>query len=102
MFPLGYVLSFVELATLFGLLTPISPQIIQVADIPYTLNGKRVEVLVKKVSIVDECMGSISLTTYIQIINGAPLSSVNPATLSSPECLQFYHEIGEVLRAETK
>lgn len=28
------------------------PQIIQVADIPYTLNGKRVEVLVKKVGLV--------------------------------------------------
>lgn len=29
---------------------PDDPQVIQVPDIPYTLNGKRVEVLVKKVS----------------------------------------------------
>ncbi|KAF8974552.1 acetoacetyl-CoA synthetase [Flammula alnicola] len=60
----------------------VPARIIQVSDIPYTLNGKRVEVLVKK------------------IINGAPLSSVNPATLSNPECLVFYHDIGEVLRRE--
>ncbi|KAJ3505943.1 hypothetical protein NLJ89_g7142 [Agrocybe chaxingu] len=60
----------------------VPAKIIQVSDVPYTLNGKRVEVLVKK------------------IINGAPLSSVNPATLSNPECLTFYHDIGEKLRAE--
>ncbi|KAF8913910.1 acetoacetyl-CoA synthetase [Gymnopilus junonius] len=58
----------------------VPAQIIQASDIPYTLNGKRVEVLVKK------------------IINGAPLSSVNPATLSNPECLAFYRDIGEDLR----
>ncbi|KAF8204986.1 acetoacetyl-CoA synthetase [Pholiota molesta] len=61
----------------------VPAQIIQVPDIPYTLNGKRVEVLVKK------------------IINGAPLSSVNLATLSNPECLELYHNIGEALRRET-
>ncbi|KJA30266.1 hypothetical protein HYPSUDRAFT_126374 [Hypholoma sublateritium FD-334 SS-4] len=61
----------------------VPARIIQVNDIPYTLNGKRVEVLVKK------------------IINGAPLSSVNPATLSNPECLEYYRDIGEVLRKET-
>ncbi|KAH6914886.1 acetyl-CoA synthetase, partial [Coprinopsis sp. MPI-PUGE-AT-0042] len=60
----------------------VPARIIEVIDIPYTLNGKRVEVLVKK------------------IINGAPLSIVNPSTLSNPECLQFYHDIGEQLRAE--
>ncbi|KAJ7507822.1 acetoacetyl-CoA synthetase [Mycena galericulata] len=54
--------------------------IIQVKEIPYTLNGKRVEVLVKK------------------IINGAPLSIVNPSTLSNPECLAFYNDIGIELR----
>ncbi|KAF9009054.1 acetoacyl-CoA synthetase [Cyathus striatus] len=48
----------------------VPAQVIQVPDIPYTINGKRVEVLVKK------------------IINGAPLSSVNAATLSNPECLE--------------
>jgi acetoacetyl-CoA synthetase len=37
---------------------------------------------------------------YVQIINGAPLSTVNLATLSNPECLQFYVEIGAELRAE--
>ncbi|KDR83730.1 hypothetical protein GALMADRAFT_236077 [Galerina marginata CBS 339.88] len=60
----------------------VPARIIQVSDVPYTLNGKRVEVLVKK------------------IVNGAPLSSVNPATLSNPECLTFYQEIGQVLRQE--
>ncbi|KAG6814189.1 hypothetical protein H0H92_000866 [Tricholoma furcatifolium] len=60
----------------------VPAQIIQVTDIPYTLNGKRVEVLVKK------------------IINGASLTSVNPATLSNPECLAFYAEIGTSLRAQ--
>jgi len=60
----------------------VPARIIQVPDIPYTLNGKRVEVLVKKV------------------INGSPLSVINPATLSNPECLSFYAEIGDVLRRE--
>ncbi|KAJ7129661.1 acetoacetyl-CoA synthetase [Mycena epipterygia] len=58
----------------------VPAQIIQVEDIPYTLNGKRVEVLVKK------------------IINGASLSIVNPSTLSNPECLPFYYNIGIELR----
>jgi len=60
----------------------VPARVIQAPDIPYTLNGKRVEVLVKK------------------IINGAPLSTVNLATLSNPACLQFYVEIGAELRAE--
>ncbi|KAF5388239.1 hypothetical protein D9615_000421 [Tricholomella constricta] len=60
----------------------VPARIIQVTDIPYTLNGKRVEVLVKK------------------IINGAALTSVNPATLSNPECLAFYAEVGAALRLE--
>ncbi|KAJ7180097.1 acetoacetyl-CoA synthetase [Mycena crocata] len=60
----------------------VPAQIIQVKDIPYTLNGKRVEVLVKK------------------IINGAPLSIVNPSTLANPECLPFYHDIGIELRSK--
>ncbi|KAF8655274.1 hypothetical protein AX16_003174 [Volvariella volvacea WC 439] len=60
----------------------VPAKIIRVGDIPYTVNGKRVEVLVKK------------------IINGAPLSVVNPATLSNPECLVQYLEIGNSLRAE--
>ncbi|KAJ7638822.1 acetoacetyl-CoA synthetase [Roridomyces roridus] len=54
--------------------------VMQVTDIPYTLNGKRVEVLVKK------------------IVNGAPLSIVNLSTLSNPECLPLYSEIGRKLR----
>ncbi|KAJ8086639.1 hypothetical protein PM082_005462 [Marasmius tenuissimus] len=60
----------------------VPARVIQVNDIPYTLNGKRVEVPVKK------------------IINGAPLSSINAATLSNPESLQVYVELGESLRAE--
>ena len=35
-----------------------------------------------------------------QIINGAPIASVNPATLRNPECLEEYETIGKVLRAE--
>ncbi|KAF7776145.1 hypothetical protein Agabi119p4_4538 [Agaricus bisporus var. burnettii] len=60
----------------------VPARIIQVPDIPYTLNGKRVEVLIKR------------------IINGAHLSSVNRATLSNPECLEFYRDTGEILRQE--
>jgi len=50
----------------------VPAMIIQVEDIPYTLNSKRVEVPVKK------------------IINGAPISSVNPSTLRNPESLAAY------------
>lgn len=60
----------------------VPARIVQVEDIPYTLNGKRVEVPVKK------------------IINGAPLSSINPATLRNPECLVEYVRVSEQLRAE--
>ena len=35
-----------------------------------------------------------------QIINGAAVASVNPATLRNPECLVAYESIGKVLRAE--
>ncbi|KAI0774307.1 acetoacyl-CoA synthetase [Fomes fomentarius] len=60
----------------------VPARIIQVADIPYTVNMKRVEVPVKK------------------IINGAPVSTVNPATLRNPECLAEYEKIGAALRME--
>ncbi|TFK75898.1 acetoacyl-CoA synthetase [Pluteus cervinus] len=60
----------------------VPAKIIQVTEIPYTVNGKRVEVLVKK------------------IINGASLSTVNLSTLANPSCLQFYVEIGQKLREE--
>ncbi|CAE6454223.1 unnamed protein product [Rhizoctonia solani] len=58
-------------------------KILQVhGEIPHTLNGKRVEVPVKK------------------IINGAPKSTINPATLRNPECLDEFVEYGRQLRAE--
>ncbi|PVF91735.1 putative acetoacetyl-CoA synthetase [Serendipita vermifera] len=56
---------------------------IQVHDIPYTLNGKKVEVPVRK------------------IINGAALSSVNEATLRNPECLREYVEIAGRLKVHS-
>jgi len=60
----------------------VPSRVIQVKDIPYTLNGKRVEVPIKK------------------IINGSPVSSINPATLRNPESLAEYWEVGHTLRAE--
>ncbi|KDN35263.1 putative acetoacetyl-CoA synthetase [Tilletiaria anomala UBC 951] len=56
----------------------------RVAGVPKTLNGKRVEVPVKK------------------LINGAPLSSINQATLQNPEVLDEYIRLGEELRDELK
>ena len=38
--------------------------------------------------------------TRRQIINGASVASVNPATLANPECLEYYVEIGKKLAAE--
>lgn len=54
----------------------------RVGGCPKTLNGKRVEVPVKK------------------LINGAPLSTINQATLLNPEVLPEYIQIGEQLRAD--
>ncbi|KAL0950016.1 hypothetical protein HGRIS_010024 [Hohenbuehelia grisea] len=62
----------------------VPARIVQVSDVPYTLNGKRVEVPIKK------------------IINGAAIASVNPATLRNPECLLEYTELGKALRAEVE
>jgi acetoacetyl-CoA synthetase len=36
----------------------------------------------------------------LQIINGAPIESINAATLRNPEVLAEYVAIGERLRAE--
>ncbi|KAF8759986.1 AMP-binding enzyme [Rhizoctonia solani] len=58
-------------------------KILQVhGEIPHTLNGKRVEVPVKR------------------IINGALKSTINPATLRNPECLDEFVKYGQELRAE--
>jgi len=83
-----------------SLLTPF--QVIQAPDVPHTLNGKRVEVLVKKVGLTIHryILSHFICIFFAQIINGAPLSSVNLATLSNPECLKFYQDIGEILRKE--
>lgn len=62
----------------------VPAMIIQVEDIPYTLNAKRVEVPVKK------------------IINGAPPSSVNPSTLRNPECLAAYAVLRDELLISTE
>ncbi|WVN90148.1 acetoacetate-CoA ligase [Cryptococcus depauperatus CBS 7841] len=60
----------------------VPAQIIQVSDIPLTLTNKRVEVPIRKV------------------LNGAPVSSINPSTLRNPECLKEYETIGKKLREE--
>lgn len=55
-----------------------------VSDIPKTLNGKKVEVPVKK------------------IINGAGLEAINKATLLNAESLQQFVQLGEKLRGQLK
>ncbi|OWZ54126.1 acetoacetate-CoA ligase [Cryptococcus neoformans 125.91] len=60
----------------------VPAKIIQVSDIPVTLTGKRVEVPIRKV------------------INGAPISSINPSTLQNPECLEEYAQLGNKMREE--
>ncbi|KAH7100455.1 acetoacetyl-CoA synthetase [Auriculariales sp. MPI-PUGE-AT-0066] len=57
----------------------VPAKIIQTDEIPYTLNGKRVEVLLKK------------------ILNGARLGDVNASTLQNPGCLEFYARLRETL-----
>ncbi|KAI3623708.1 hypothetical protein CBS14141_003407 [Malassezia furfur] len=54
----------------------------RVQGVPKTLNGKRVEVPVKK------------------LINGAPMSTINKATLLNSEVLDEYIALGEQLRQE--
>lgn len=81
------------------------------ADIPYTLNGKRVEVPVKKVRPSISAVSVLFVATcffwgvdadYYQIINGAPILSVNPATLRNPECLTAFSDLGQALRGEVQ
>lgn len=50
--------------------------------VQHTVNGKKVEVPVKK------------------LLNGLPLSEINFSTLRNPECLPEYVALGELLRAE--
>ena len=90
-------------------------QIIQVQDIPYTLNGKRVEVPVKKVSLSPKsdattcltcttfpCLDNDRVHVHVngQIINGTPITSVNATTLRNPESLLEYERIGAMLCEE--
>lgn len=48
----------------------------------HTVNGKKVEVPIKK------------------LLAGAPLASINASTLRNPECLVEYVELGQMLRKE--
>lgn len=41
-------------------------------------------------------------TCGCQVINGNPISSVNPATLRNPECLAEIAKLGELLRGEVE
>ncbi|KAF8321164.1 acetoacetate-CoA ligase [Clavulina sp. PMI_390] len=60
----------------------VPAKILQVKDVPHTLNGKPVEVPVKK------------------LISGAPKSGINASTLRNPECLDEYEALGKSLREE--
>ncbi|SGY15511.1 BQ5605_C013g07389 [Microbotryum silenes-dioicae] len=60
----------------------VPERIVEVTDVPYTVNGKKVEIPIKK------------------LLTGAPISSINFATLSNPECLEEYVQLGQKLRAE--
>ncbi|KAF8329778.1 uncharacterized protein EI90DRAFT_3061952 [Cantharellus anzutake] len=60
----------------------VPARILQVHDIPHTLNGKKVEVPVKK------------------LIRGAPITSLNLNTLRNPESLEEYVKLGDQLRKE--
>ena len=60
----------------------VPSKILQVADVPVTLTGKRIEVPIRKV------------------INGASVASINPTTLRNPECLSEYATLGEAMRKE--
>jgi hypothetical protein len=50
----------------------------------HTINGKKVEVPIKK------------------LLSGATLDSINSSTLSNPECLVEFVELGKMLRAEVE
>jgi len=60
----------------------VPARILQVHDIPHTINGKKVEVPVKK------------------LIRGAGISSLNLSTLRNPKSLEEYVMLGEHLRKE--
>lgn len=88
-------------------------KILAVSDIPVTLTGKRVEVPIRKVSPIlsvsrFSAVTSLSLffpsldviVDFVKVINGAPVSSINPATLRNPECLEEYARLGEAMRKE--
>lgn len=95
---------------LFGsMLDVLTVQILQVSDIPVTLTGKRVEVPIRKVSCCRqstcwrfsrESIARGMDADTAQVINGASVSSINPATLRNPECLEEYASLGEKLRRE--
>lgn len=60
----------------------VPARIVQVQDVPHTVNGKKVEVPIKKV------------------LAGEPVAAINKATLRNPECLVAYEELGVMLRKE--
>ena len=81
----------------------VPSKILQVSDIPITLTGKRVE---GESSLENSlkwgtCSWLIWKSVPIRkVINGAPVSSINPATLRNPECLAEYVNLGAVMRRE--
>lgn len=62
----------------------VPERILAVKDVPHTVNGKKVEVPVKK------------------ILVSCSADAINRETLRNPECLEEYVELAKVLKAEVQ
>lgn len=76
----------------------VPSRILRVSDVPVTLTGKKVE------GEPQTCIPTDHLTDDAvpirKVINGAPVQSINPATLRNPNCLAEYVALGESMRKE--
>jgi acetoacetyl-CoA synthetase len=73
----------------------VPARIIEVGDIPVTLTGKKVEGRSLRVRRQSRAERSVPIR---KVINGAPVQSINPATLRNPDCLAEYVKLGEEMR----